>query len=146
MLDKFLRFLSFDLTPDQSKAVVQTAWRAGLAAFVAWSCGAFQIFGVPGFARADEISGVKAQMADLSAQFQKDQAQEAVASLEIQIKVLDQEIFEIEAKLAELGRLGQVADALYERRLVDLRSSKASAERKLTRAMTNPALDIPGPG
>ncbi len=144
MFDRVLQFLAHDLTKDQVHAVVKTGWRVGIGTYILWACGGLSMFGMPGFARADEIYGLKGQVAQLSAKFDTDQAQEKVNALEIQIKVLDQEIFEIQAKLTEIGALGQRADALYERRLVTLKSDKAATERRLTLAMQHPALNPKG--
>lgn len=146
MLDKILQALSFDLSKEQVNGVMRVGWRVVIIVHILFACGWLTAFGLVGFARADEISGIKGQVAQLQAQFQKDQAQEAVNALEIQVKVLDQEIFAIQAKLAEQTRLGQQADALYASRLVTLQSDKAATERRLKLAMRNPALQLPGPG
>ena len=145
MLDRAVDFLFRDLSRDQVSAVLRVGWRVGVMIHIAFACGWLSMFGLSGFAQAEEISGLKSQVAQLSAQFQKDQATEAVAALELQVRALDQEIFQIEARLAELGRLGQTADQLYSSRLSTLRSDKAATERKLEQAMQNPALDLPGP-
>lgn len=141
MLDRFLQFLAHDLTKDQVNAVVKTGWRVGIGGYILWACGGLSMFGMPGFARADEISGLKGQVAQLSAKFDTDQAQEKVAALELRVRVLDQEIFEIQARLTEVVALGQRADALYERRLVELKSDKAATERQLALALAHPALN-----
>lgn len=143
MLDRALQFLTMDLTKHQLQGVVKVAYRGGVLIHIAFACGYLAMFGLPGFAGAGEISGLRGQVARLSAEFQKDQAAEAVQALELQIKVLDQEIFQIEAKLAEFGRLGQQADMLYAQRLSTLKSDKAATERRLDQAMKHPALVPP---
>ncbi len=144
MLNRVLQYITHDLTHAEMNAVVRVGWRSLLAIHIVWACGYLSVLGIPGFARASDTSGVKAEVAALSAEFQTYRAQEKVATLERELKDIDKEIFSIEARLAEIGRLGQNADQLYSQRLATLRTEKAAVERELATAMKHPALYEPG--
>lgn len=144
-LEQLAQILTFDLTKDQVRAILRVGLRAVFAVHILFACGWLSIFGLSGFASAGEINGLKAQVAQLTAQVQKSDAQREVRRLEAQLRDVDSEIFTIEAKLAEIGRLGQQADVLYSQRLSSLRVQRGQLERDLATANRNPALDLKVP-
>lgn len=142
-LTQLASILGFDLTKDQVQAVIRVGIRTVFAGHIAFACGWLAVFGLSGFASAGEIEGVKGQVAALTAQIQRSEAQDKVDRLEAQLRDIDAEIFTIQARLAEIGRLGQQADVLYSQRLSTLQTEKAAIERQLGAAMDHPALRPP---
>lgn len=135
MLDKLSAAATADLTADQVKVGMAYSWRVGLALFVAYAFGIFTPIGLAGFARAGDVASqmqdVKASVTGLSSKFDRAQNVQLAADLTAESKRLDQEIFSIEARLAEIGRLGQQADAIYAQRLSELKSQRKETERRL---------------
>lgn len=142
MLDRIVQFLAHDLTKEQVTGVVKTGWRALILVHIAYACGALSMFGLPGFARASDDESLKQQVARLSDQIEKSEAVGKVAKLELELQGIDEQIFTIEARLAEIGRLGQVADSLYIQRLTELRTQHNKVERELAVALRHPALKL----
>lgn len=144
MLDRVAQFLAHDLTPDQIHAVIKVAWRAALIAFAIYAFGGFAVFGVPGFARAADISTIQTKVASLGDTVERWRAEDKLKALEQDLAGVEREIFSIEARLAELGRLGQAADALYTQRLSELRIKHGKISREIARAEKDEALDPGG--
>lgn len=143
MLDRIAQFLAHDLTREQVNAVMRVGWRVGMIGFVAWATGAFAGYGAPGFARADEATTIKSSVAQLSGKVERWRAEDRLKSAEAELAAVDREIFSIEARLAEFGRLGQTADALYTQRLAELRIRRGNLARRVERAEKDP--DLAGP-
>lgn len=142
--ERLIQFLAHDLTQDQVRAVIRVGLRAVFGFHILFACGWLTVFGLSGFARAADTEGLRTSIAALRDDFSRAQAQDKVDKLEDRLAAIDQEIFAIEAKLAEIGRLGQHADVLYGQRLTTLRSEHAAVTRQLAEALDHPALLPPG--
>jgi len=131
MFDRILKFILHDVDPAHVNTVLRVAWRSVIVLHIAFACGWLGIIGLTGFAKAAETENLKGSIAMVSQQVAKYRAQDRKDALEIEIRRLDQEIFNIKAKMAELGALGKTADSLYSQRLSELENEKATQVRVL---------------
>jgi hypothetical protein len=53
------------LTPQSRRAVYRFLWRVGIVIWIFWAMGMFAAIGVPGFARATEVTELRRQVAEL---------------------------------------------------------------------------------
>jgi hypothetical protein len=138
--DRIWQVLTLDATPDQVRAIVRFCYRGGVLIHILFACGWLTIFGLSGFARAEDNASLKQSIAQLAHSFDAAQAQSRVDKLEAELAGVEQEMFLIRAKLSEATRLGQQADALYSQRLSSLESKHGAILRQLQAAQAHPAL------
>lgn len=143
-IDRLLSLLIADWTPEQRKVAVTAGWRLLLAFHIAWACGWLAAIGLPmvGFAQesdvaavkqelSQQIAAVKEEVAEVSHAVSTFQKQAQRAAMETELRRLDQEIFNIEARIQELSVAGLRADRIYSERLTELRTQKETVNRRL---------------
>lgn len=140
MFDRVSAWVTQDLTKDQLQGVSKVSWRLALAVFIAYAMGWAGPLGFSGFARAADLDKVSAdqiqhvadlgaKIASVNSKLDRFQVNQQRAEYEARLRQLDQDIFSIEARLAEITRLGQVADAIYSQRLSELRNERGEVVR-----------------
>lgn len=144
IVDRVLGLLIADWTPEQRRFAVTAGWRLVLTFHIAWACGWLAALGFPlvGFAQesdvaqvklelSQQIEAVKREVADVSRAVSTSQKHSQRAAMETELRRLDQEIFNIDARLQELSVAGLRADRIYSERLSDLRTQKETISRRL---------------
>lgn len=115
-----------DMTPEQKRFFIRTAFRFLLVFHIAWACGWLAFMNLPGFAQAGELADVKNDLTTLMTK----QNIETRTSFETEIKRLDQEIFNAEAKIIEATG-NQPLVNVHSERLSQLRSERSRVQRRL---------------
>lgn len=115
-----------DMTPEQKRFLIRTAFRFLLVFHIAWACGWLQFMGLVGFAQAGELADVKSDLGVLMTK----QNIETRTSFETEIKRLEQEIFNAEAKIIEAGDNRPLIQ-VHNQRLAELRSERNRVQRRL---------------
>lgn len=137
------------LTEADKKALAVVFWRTLLVVHILWACGWLAFLNLPGFVSASEVAKVQKQVEEVAAsmssvetalvEYKKEQRRLA---LEAEVRRLDQEIFNIEAKIAELQRSGVNADRIYSERLAQLNTERRAVDRALASFMRiNPDIE-----
>lgn len=125
---------------------MRVLFRGVFAVHIVWACGWLGTIGLNGFAQAGEVQkvreeltqqldDVKAQVKRVDESVSRSQRLSQRTSMETEIRRLDQEIFNIEARVKELTAAGLRADRIYDERLSDLRSQRDRVESRLTAFM-----------
>lgn len=143
-IDRFLSLLVADWTPEQRKFAVTAGWRLVLTFHIAWACSWLAALGLPldGFAQTNDvaqvkqdlsqqIAAVKREVAEVSQAVSLSQKHAQRAAMETELRRLDQEIFNIDARMQELAAAGLRADRIYSERLAELRTQKETCNRRL---------------
>lgn len=115
-----------DMTPEQKRFLIRLGFRFLLVFHIAWACGWLQFMGLTGFAQAGELADVKSDLATLMIK----QNIETRTSFETEIKRIDQEIFNAEAKIIEARDNPPLAQ-VHSERLSELRSERGRVQRRL---------------
>jgi hypothetical protein len=156
MLDRLASIFFGDIPIEQRKTVTRLLFRGVVFVHIAWACGWLAMAGLPlqGFANAADVEQVKEELTQkmeevkrkvdsVEASVSRAQRQQLRAAMETEVRRLDQEIFNIEARQQELTQAGLRPDRIYAERLAELRASKSRVESRLRSFMTaNP--DIAG--
>ena len=154
MLDRLLNLVVGDVPVEHKRLLVRVFFRGLLVVHVAWACGWLATIGLSGFAQAGEvqkvreeltqqIAGVKSKVDSVEASVIRSQKLQTRTALETEVRRLDQEIFNVEARVKELDAAGLRPDRIYDERLNDLRSERERVQSRLTAFMrANP--DIVG--
>lgn len=154
MLDRLLNLVVGDVPVEHKRLLVRVFFRGLLVVHVAWACGWLATIGLSGFAQAGEvqkvreeltqqIAGVKSKVDSVEASVIRSQKLQTRTALETEVRRLDQEIFNVEARVKELDAAGLRPDRIYDERLNDLRSERDRVQSRLAAFMrANP--DIAG--
>jgi hypothetical protein len=159
MLDKLVSLFFGDTTPEQRRFATRLLFRGILVVHVAWACGWLALAGLPlpGFAQASDVDQVKRDLTEridevkhkvdsLEVSVSRAQRQQQRTTMETEVRRLEQEIFNIEARMQELTAAGLRPDRIYGERLSDLKYQKSRVEARLRAFMVaNPDIagDIP---
>lgn len=110
---------------------------------ILWACGWLAALGIPGFVQAGELKNLEQSVAQVTEAVRINKLEQQLLALETERRRLDQEVFNIEARLAELTRAGAVADRIYGERLAQLRGDLRRVELRLAAFLrANPDLDL----
>lgn len=144
MLDKLLKLVVGDMTPEQRRFATRLLFRSILVVHVAWACGWLALAGLPlpGFAQASDVDQVKRDLTEridevkhkvdsLEASVSRAQRQQRRTAMETEVRRLEQEIFNIEARMQEFTAAGLRPDRIYGERLNDLRIERSRVESRL---------------
>lgn len=140
MLNKLIDIFIGDIPLEQRTMFYRLAFRALFVIHIAWACS--WLPGIQGFARADDMAKVKqdltgqidelkAKVDTMQSQIARGQKVQTRTAYEAELRRLNQEIFEIEARLKELSEAGLRADRIYGERLSDLRIERERVENRL---------------
>lgn len=139
---RVLALFTGDISPDDRVVLMRHGFRLFLLGHVLWACGWLAPVGLVGFAQAGEVKEVKRELQDhirqvesklstLTIAVQRGAAVAERAAMETELRRLDQEIFEIEARTQELARAGVQAERIYGQRLAELRGERSRVENRL---------------
>lgn len=142
MFEKLFGLIVGDVPVEQKRLLVRVFFRGLLVVHVAWACGWLATIGLSGFAQAGEvqkvrdeltaqIAGVKNKVDSVEASVIRSQKLQTRTALEIEIRRLDQEIFNVEARVKELSAANLRPDRIYDERLNDLRSERDRVQSRL---------------
>jgi hypothetical protein len=119
------------MSPRQLTTGMQFLWRVMIVGHLAFAWGLLAFVGLNGFAYSDDVQSVQAAVVGLSKDVELWQLQQTRAALEARDRALDQEIFSIEDRIADLLRQGVVPDEIYTQRLAALKSEHAAVSREI---------------
>lgn len=146
MLDKAINLILGDVTPDQKKMLTRLTFRGLLLVHILWACGWLGMVGLTGFAQAGEVKQVKEelskelgdvrnQVATVQNQVARSEKLTRRAALETEVRRLDQEIFNIQARQKELSQANMRPDRIYDERLAELTSERERVSQRLREFM-----------
>lgn len=154
MFDRLVNLIVGDVTAEGKRLLVRVFFRCLLVVHISWACGWLATIGLSGFAQAGEvdqvkddltrqIESVKSKVDSVEASVKHSQKIQTRTALEAEVRRLEQEIFNLEARVRELSAAGLRADRIYDERLSELRGERDRVQSRLTAFMrANP--DIAG--
>lgn len=153
-MDKLWDLFVGDIPHEQRKAFTRIFFRGFFLFHVVWACGWLAIAGLPGFAQAGEVQSVKKELTEridrldgkisnVEASVVHSQKIQQRTAYEVEVRRLDQEIFNTTSRIKELQTAGIRVDQLYDERLNDLQSERERVQSRLVEFLrANP--DIAG--
>lgn len=139
-INKLIDAFMGDIPIEQRVTFYRMLFRGVFMLHVAWACG--WLPGIQGFALAGELEKTNKELTiKLTAAEEKfDELKKQIArgtkiqirtAYEAELRRLNQEIFEIEAKIREIARTGRQPDRIYDQRLSDLVAERERVESNL---------------
>lgn len=141
-MERIVRIITNDMTTEERSAVIRASWRFVLVFHILFACGWLTGLGLQGFAKAGEVEDVKQELSEQIQEVSKDvgrldsamrryQREQKQTAMELEIRRLDQEIFNMEARIAEAQQAGTRVDRIYGERLSQLKSERSQVQTRL---------------
>lgn len=145
-------FIAGEIPAGARQAFVRVMFRGLVGVHILWACGWLSWIGLSGFAKAGDVIVTKGEVSqmrtELTAKIEtvnaavvRSQKIQQRTAMELELRRLEQEIFNVEARVKELSAAGIRADRIYDERLHELKQDRARIESQLDVFMrTNPDL------